>query len=173
MGKTTLTLVLLVILTLSAGLVTGLALQRMPAASASPRPARTPLAEELQLSDEQIKEMRSIWESVREKADSAFADAQSLDQGRDDALFALLNDEQKAKFAEIQKGYAEKLTKLKSQRDVLFDRAVKKTEQILTDTQKKRYREILESRLDRRPVDAMDWLPKPSVISTQSMDESN
>jgi hypothetical protein len=164
-------LVLLVVLALSAGLVSGLALQRMPAASAPQPPARTPLAEELRLSDEQISKMRSIWESVREKADSAFADAQSLDQARDDALFALLNDQQKAKFADIQKGYAEKLTKLKADRDVLFDSAVKQTEQILTDSQKKRYREILESRLDRKPADAMDWLPKPSVISTQAVNQ--
>lgn len=173
MGKTSLVLVLLVILALSAGLVTGLALQRMPAASEPPRLARTPLAEELRLSDEQVTKMRSIWESVREKADSAFVDAQSLDQGRDEALFALLNDEQKANFAEIQKDYAEKLTKLKADRDVLFDHAVKQTEQILTDAQKTRYREILESRLDRKPVDAMDWLPSPSLISTQSMKQAD
>ncbi len=102
MGKTTVALILVVILALSAGLVTGLALQRMPAASPVPRPARTPLAEELQLSDGQITEMKNIWESVREKADNAFADAQSLDRARDDAVYALLNREQKAEFATIQ-----------------------------------------------------------------------
>ena len=168
MGKTTVALILVVILALVAGLASGLALQRPPRASAAPRSVRTPLAEELQLSDEQIQEMRSIWESVREKADDAFADAQSLDRARDDAYYALLNDEQKARFAAIQKRYAEDLEKLKTQRDARFDRAVKQTEQILNEAQKKRYREILASRLDRKPVDAMDWLPKPAATSTQS-----
>ncbi|GEM_PF-4534801 len=173
MGKTTVALILVVILALSAGLVTGLALQRMPAASPVPRPARTPLAEELQLSDGQITEMKNIWESVREKADNAFADAQSLDRARDDAVYALLNREQKAEFATIQKGYVENLAKLKTQRDALFDEAVKQTERILSDAQKQRYREILASRLDRKPADAMDWLPKSSVISTQSVSQPN
>lgn len=171
MGKTTVALILVVILAVSAGLVAGLALQRIPADSPPPRPARTPLAEELQLSDGQITEMKNIWESVREKADSAFADAQSLDRARDDAVYALITNEQKAEFAAIQKDYAEDLAKLKTQRDVLFDEAVKQTEQILSDAQKKRYREILASRLDRKPADAMDWLPKPLVTSTQAVGE--
>ncbi len=173
MGKTTVVLTMVVILALVAGVVSGLALQGPPQAPAPARAARTPLAEELQLSDEQIQEMRGIWESVREKADDAFAEAQALDRARDDAYFTLLNDQQKAQFAVIQKDYADKLAKLKTQRDAQFDRAVKQTEQILTESQKKRYREILASRLDRKPVDAMDWIPKPSVTSTQSTDQPN
>jgi hypothetical protein len=50
---------------------------------------------------------------------------------------------------------------------------VKQTEHILNEAQKKRYREILASRLDRKPLDAMDWLPKPAATSTQSRGEEN
>ena len=77
---------------------------------------RTPLGEELGLSKEQSESMRVIWEDVRKKVDGCFVQAQELQKHGDLALFALLTDEQKAKYAKIQKENSDALTALRSMR---------------------------------------------------------
>ena len=164
MGKAKLILTLMFALTLSSGLVAGMLVSRLPLAGAAREVApRTPLAEELGLTKEQSEKMRDIWEGVRSKVDGCFGQAQELQKRRDDALLALLTEEQKAKFAKTQQECGDALASLKIERDGVFQEAVKRTEQILSEPQKQRYREILKSRLGHGPPGGPpDWIgPRP------------
>src|SRR4051794_10862870 len=157
-------LISLTVLALGAGLAAGLLAARLPTASSpgpgsspngsasvdssNPAPAptpgeRTPLVEELQLSPEQRDQMRDIWESTRGRVHQTFDDAQRLQKDRDDALVALLNDEQKARFQKISQEYADRFEALTKKRDTAFEEAVEKTRAILNDTQRQKYDELL------------------------------
>jgi len=147
MGKAKIILTILFVLTLSSGLVAGMLVSRFPGVKPGTAVARTPLAEELGLTQDQNEKMRVIWEGVKGKVDECFQSAQSVQKKRDDAVLGLLTDEQKVKFARIQANCSEALASLKTERDGAFDVAVKETETFLTEVQKLRYREILQNRL--------------------------
>jgi Spy/CpxP family protein refolding chaperone len=169
MGKAKFILTLLFILTLSSGLVAGMLVSRLPAVVPATSSQRTPFAEILQLTDAQNEKMRVIWEGVRNQVDDCFREAQNVQKDRDDALIALLNDEQKVKFAKIQKETAAALAKLKANRDAMFQQAVEETKKILTDKQKERYEEILQTRLGHGPGGGgPDWLSSPTPASMPS-----
>jgi uncharacterized membrane protein len=158
-GRIVILLISLTVLALSAGVVAGLVAARLPGSSASgdgappppPMPPEQSLAEQLQLSPDQRESMRGIWEGVREKVHKTFEDADSLQQERDQAVVALLNDEQKAKFEKISNDFANRYTDLLSQRDKLFDKAVENTKKLLNDEQRKKYEEILKSHVRPGP----------------------
>src|SRR5687768_713213 len=140
-------IVLVAALAMSAGVVAGLLASRLPsAAGAGRQPAATnpalatapppasferTLADELQLRPEQRESMREIWEGVRGKVHATFDAAQNLQRERDEALVALLNDEQRVKFAKISKDYANRFDALTKERDETFQKAVEKTKKIL------------------------------------------
>jgi Spy/CpxP family protein refolding chaperone len=146
------------VLALCAGLAAGLLASRLPGSGASssssssstspssgvPADPRTPLVEELQLSPAQRDQMREIWEGVRGKVHQAFADAQRLQKDRDDALVALLSDEQKARFETISKKYASQFDELTHKRDATFQEAVERTKQLLNEEQRAKYEQILK-----------------------------
>src|SRR5204862_2545145 len=126
MGKTRLILTLLFALAVSSGVVAGMLVSKLPASTAGNDTAapRTPLGEELGLSKEQSEAMRVIWEDVRKKVDGCFVQAQEIQKRSDVALFSLLTDEQKTKYARIQKDNADALASLKAERDGMFQDAV-------------------------------------------------
>ena len=151
MGKAKIILMILFVLTLSSGLVAGMLVSRLPGTRPLAKVQRTPLAEELGLTQDQNEKMRVIWEGVKGQVDECFQSAQSVQKKRDDALLAMLTDEQKLKFVKIQEDCSASLASLKTSRDGAFDEAVKETEKILTEPQKSRYREILQNRLHHGP----------------------
>jgi Spy/CpxP family protein refolding chaperone len=164
-------LTLLFVLALSSGVVAGMLVTRWPAVSGSPttRPvaaARTPLAEELNLTDEQSVKMKAIWETARQEVDDCFTRAQALQRQRDETIYGLLTDEQKAKVTAAEKEYKDGIDALRTQREADFKAAVAKTEEILTAEQKKKYEQILGSRLHHGtggpgPGGGPDWLGAP------------
>jgi uncharacterized membrane protein len=159
MVKARFLVIVMFVLALASGVVAGILATRLPAAGAADKVVRTPLAEELRLSDEQTEHMRQIWEGVRGQVDECFVRAQEVQKHRDEALLALLSDEQKVKFVTVQQECNQKMTLLKSERDAAFGQAVRRTEQILSEPQKQRYQEILKSRLSQRPAgDGPDWM---------------
>ncbi|MEA2736196.1 MAG: hypothetical protein QOE14_2647 [Humisphaera sp.] len=151
-------------LAMSAGVVAGLLASRLPSA-AGPRSATTTtqpavpppasfertLADELQLRSDQRDHMREIWEGVRGKVHATFDSAQNLQKERDEALVALLNDEQRVKFAKISKDYATRFDALTKLRDTTFEEAVKKTKEMLDPEQRSKYEEILRTHVRRGP----------------------
>jgi Skp family chaperone for outer membrane proteins len=103
--------------------------------------------------------MHDIWEGVRDEVDACFRRAQEAQQRRDAALVALLTEQQKAALAQAQQDYTDTVKALKSQRDAAFQQAVQRTEQILNDSQRKRYRQILDSRLSQEAANpSPDWI---------------
>jgi Spy/CpxP family protein refolding chaperone len=151
-------LISLTVLALGAGLAAGLLAARLPTASsgtsgdtvtgvgsgATNQPAEHgSLIDELGLTAQQRDQMREIWEGTRGRVHQVFEDAQQLQKDRDDAIVALLNDEQKAKFERISKDYADRFGALQKKRDQAFEDAVEKTKSILNDVQRQKYEQIL------------------------------
>jgi hypothetical protein len=139
------------VLALAAGVSGGMLLARLPAthqdvgdiASAS----ASPLGTELGLAPQQSEDMRRVWEGVRETAQQCYEDGRRLQKDRDDALVALLSDEQKVKFEKISREFAEQFAELNRKRDRDFEKAVQQTKRILTDSQWQKYERILRSRV--------------------------
>jgi hypothetical protein len=88
--------------------------------------------------------MREIWEGVRGKVHHTFEDAQQLQKQRDDALVAILNDEQKAQFEKISHDYADRFDQLSHARDQAFADAVEQTRKLLNEEQRRKYEQILK-----------------------------
>jgi hypothetical protein len=119
--------------------------------TAPPASFERTLADELNLRPDQREAMREIWEGVRERVHGSFDEAQNLQKERDEALVALLNPEQRRKFAKISQDYANRFDALTKKRDATFDEAVEKTKKILDESQRQRYEEILKSHVRRGP----------------------
>ena len=177
MVRAKIVLTLLFLLTLGAGLVAGLLIARWPAvAGSTDAPAtsagpRTPLGAELGLTSEQTAQMHMIWEGVRDKVDACYVRAQELQRRRDATLMALLTDPQRAQFAVAQEEYSTELARLKADRDALFQDAVKRTERVLDEPQRARYRQILYARLgqDAGGNAPPDWLAPAAAATTQPL----
>jgi Spy/CpxP family protein refolding chaperone len=166
-------LILVAALAMSAGVVAGLLASRLPSAAgpqsaatttpATPPPAsfeRT-LADELNLRADQRESMREIWEGVRDQVHKTFDDAQNLQKERDEAMVALLNDEQRVKFAKISQDYANRFNALTKKRDTTFEEAVAKTKNMLDPDQRAKYEEILKTHVRRGPPAGIPPPPGP------------
>jgi hypothetical protein len=105
------------------------------------------LSQELGLSADQRGQMQQIWEGVRNEAHDCQQKAQELQRQRDDAVFAMLSDEQKAKYTQLNTECVGKIGLLNSQREAAFDKAVVQTKSILNDSQKKVYEQLIAARV--------------------------
>lgn len=164
------------LIALGAGAVGGMLLSRLPmlgsaAASTAVNATPTSLTEALQLTPQQAEQMRSIWEKTRAQAHIAYADAQELQKGRDDALVAILNDEQKAKYEKIAREYADRFSTLTAKRDAMFQKAVEQTRTILSPAQQTQYEEVLRSRLGPKMPTGKDLLPSPVLLPDTEPDK--
>jgi hypothetical protein len=139
------------VLALAAGVSGGMLLARLPATHPEgvdvPTAAASPLGAELGLTPQQSEDMRRVWEGVRETAQQCYDDGRRLQKDRDDALVALLTDEQKVKFEKVSREYAEQFAELNRKRDRDFEKAVQQTKKILSDGQWQKYERILRSRV--------------------------
>jgi Spy/CpxP family protein refolding chaperone len=139
----------LTVLALSAGVVAGMVASRVAPAKVESTTPRTPLEDQLGLSPDQREQMRVIWEGVRWQAQHCFTDGEDLQHQRDAALVSLLTDDQKARYEKITADYAKKFAELSAQRDAAFNDAVARTKKILTETQQKKYDQLLANRVER------------------------
>jgi len=151
-SKATLAMTAVAALALGAGLAAGILGNRLIGRSAvsSGGPtgiAASSLSQELGLSSDQRDRMQQIWESVRDTGHDAQTKAQQLQKERDDAVFAMLTEEQKAKYTLLTTECVGKITLLNGQREAAFSKAVKETESILTDAQKKVYEQLIQARV--------------------------
>src|SRR5262245_57415658 len=165
------------VLALCAGLAAGLLTSHLPPVSGSdatgspplaqpppPMLDRTALVEELQLTPEQRDQMREIWEGVRVKVHQTFEDAQQIQKQRDDALVAILTEEQKAQFERISHDYADRFDKLTRARDQAFADAVERTKKVLNDEQRRKYEQILKDHVGPERVSAAGIGRSPSPV---------
>jgi Spy/CpxP family protein refolding chaperone len=162
--KALLVLILGYLLALAAGTTSGLLAERLHENGAPDNS----LAAQLQLTPAQVGQMRDIWQRASRDMDGYYRQAQDINRQRDQALFNLLTDDQKAKFAAMDKRYSEQFQTLTRQRDEAFDSALAKTEQCLSDEQRTKYQQIVRERIGRDPFHA-GATTEPS--SAQSLDE--
>ena len=144
-------LLLAFMLTLAAGLAAGLWGARYLSGREVQTVASNSPLDELQLTADQTQHMRKIWESVRDTAQSCLTRGQLLRQQRDKAMEALLTDEQKARFEKVNQDYEAQVLALNNQREQVFQDAVKETEQMLNDRQRRLYDAILRKNTGRDP----------------------
>jgi Spy/CpxP family protein refolding chaperone len=149
-AKATVVLVLAYVLALAAGTTSGVLAERLRAPNNDN--AAAPLAVQLQLTDDQRDRMRQMWEQAQQTVDDCYKQAQSIERERDQALVDLLTDEQKAKFAPMDKAYAEQFAALAARRTEAFEDAFDKTEQLLSSDQKTKYEQIVRDRLHVSPL---------------------
>jgi hypothetical protein len=143
------------LIALGAGVATGMLASRLPAMNPAHPPqasGQLPLAEQLRLSDAQRDQMQQIWERAQSRVRRGVESAQQLQQQRDDALVALLNDEQKAAFEKISKEYADRYAELMARRDEEFSLAVSQTRKLLDEQQRQTYDQILRSHVGEQTL---------------------
>lgn len=105
---------------------------------------RSWLSDELDLTTEQREQMRQIWSDAMHTAGEGQSErTMALRKERDEAVQALLTDEQKAGYDKIMTEYATKLEELSQERRKRFKEAAEKTREILTEEQRKKYDELL------------------------------
>lgn len=132
----------------AAGVAVGLVMGRLTAWPPGGRPhGPSWLAHELNLSPEQQKQMREIWSEVMDNSwEKQREQMDALKRQRDDGVRALLTDPQKAEYEKVMKEYSEKSAAMATARDKVFEEAVERTKRILTESQRKKYDELLKRR---------------------------
>jgi len=106
---------------------------------------RSRLSRELDLTSEQRDQLRDIWsEAIRTARRLQREQRQRLQEERDGAIEQLLTEDQKAGFNKIKNEYAQKIDDLAQARDSLLYEAVEKTKRILSETQRKKYEELVK-----------------------------
>ena len=146
-------LVMMCIVTLSAGVVAGTLVVRQPVASPAPSilAGGSPLTDELALTPEQRQQMKQIWESARDTAQTCARQAQSAQHELDQQLIGMLTPEQRDRYAQITRAARDKVDALDAQRQQAFRHAVDRTEQILDADQRRAYEQIIRNRIGTLP----------------------
>jgi hypothetical protein len=144
-AKASALLILAYLLALAAGTTSGVLAERLH--SQVPLMATAPLAAQLQLTPAQCAQIRGVWEGVSHTLDSCYQQAQAVQQQRDEMLYNLLTDDQKAKFAIMDRNFAQQFAVLLAQRTAAFNDGLTRTEGMLTDAQRAKYQQIIHDRL--------------------------
>lgn len=149
-AKTTVILVLAYVLALAAGTTSGLLAQRLR--GPGPADADAPMAAQLHLTPAQARQMRQVWEKASNDMDDYYRQAQAISRQRDQALFNLLTDDQKEKFATMDQAYNDRFAALAKQRQATFRSAIAKAEESLSDDQRQKYERIVRQRMGWDPL---------------------
>lgn len=144
MTKTQLILIASFLTALAAGVAAGVAMDRF---TGRHRPA-SKIDRELNLTKAQREQMRVIWsEAINEARRKEREERDALRKAReerDQAIQDLLTQEQKVKYQEVMKTYADKTAALGAERRKPFGQAAERTKQILTEEQRKKYEELMK-----------------------------
>jgi len=134
------------LVTFAAGAATGLLADRLDHRPPGP----SWLEAELDLTSQQREQMHAIWSEVMGTMMRQHGEQrEALRQQRDQAIVALLTDEQRSRYDAILKEFAGKEEEMSQQRKQAFDEAVKRTKEILTPQQVAKYEELLKMQRER------------------------
>lgn len=107
---------------------------------------------ELNLTPEQREQMRAIWEDAMGSSFRTEGDRRAaLQQERENAVMALLTEDQRVKYASVQQEYSRKMEELSQDRKRAFDEAVLRTRKILTPEQAVKYDELMKKEREHGP----------------------
>jgi Spy/CpxP family protein refolding chaperone len=102
------------------------------------------LAEQLSLTSDQQKQMKDIWSEVAKRGGRHQREERSrLRKERDEAIAALIREEDRAAYEQIVKEFEEKNRAMDAEARAAFQQAVARTKEILTPEQRQKYEEIL------------------------------
>ena len=109
------------------------------------------LSNELSLNEVQREEMIKIWSGVgRGNWQEEGEKRRALQKQRDEAIRALVPEEQQAELTQIYDNYSKQTAELSEQRRKAFDAAVERTKSILTPEQRSKYEAVLARRAEGR-----------------------
>ena len=132
-----------------AGTFTGAAFMRT---AEKPRERHSWLAKELDLTPGQQKQLYEIWseagQSMRAARDEQRRQQRALRAERDEAVQALLTEEQKEHHAEVMAEYERRSAELDGRMREAFAAAREKTMQVLSEEQQAQYEELMNRRGD-------------------------
>ena len=101
----------------------------------------------LDLTEAQQEQMKQIWtDAMREQMQSLEKQRRELYKQREEAIEALMTDEQRAAVAEIEAEHDKKSAEIRDARRKVFEEAHEKTRAILTPEQRERFDAELERR---------------------------
>lgn len=107
---------------------------------------RSRLWSDLNLTDEQREQMREIWSDVMGRRRG---ERRALAKERDEAVVALLTEEQLPQYERIMQEYRRKMEELSRERQRRVQEAVERTKRILTPEQAEKYEELRKLRRER------------------------
>jgi len=146
MTKIKIILVVAFLATFAAGAVTGLLVAHLSQRSHGP----SWLGAELDLTSQQREQIRNIWSEVMgSMMPQRSEQGKALRQERDQAITALLTDEQRSRYDAVLKDYARKEAEMSEQRKQAFEAAIKRTKEILTPEQAAKYDELMQKQRER------------------------
>jgi hypothetical protein len=146
MRRSTFILVLTIVLVLVAGVVVGRLWARLPVINPPADTHPNWVTKELGLTPDQQKQMDAIWAETRQKRAATFEQERNLGKQRDQAVLALLTDQQKAAYDKIQNDYHQQRTDLQKERERLVKAADEKSRALLSEEQQKRWDQMKASR---------------------------
>lgn len=153
--KTAIALALMCAVALGAGVVAGKLVTRQPPVE-PPSPivaTGSPLTDELALTPQQREQMRQIWETVRDTADTCARQAQTAEKEQQAQLIGMLTDEQKTRYEQLTRNTKAKVDALNARRQKAFHEAVEHTKEILNPDQRRAYLQIVRNRIGAVPGD--------------------
>ena len=158
--KVTIVLVIMFVLALTTGVVTGrLSARYEPAPQARQQPGQaggSPLSDQLRLTPAQAAQMRSFWEAARDTAHACARDAERVQRDHEKQLTAMLTDEQKQQYERLSRQNHDRIAALDDERKQAFRQAVAQTKQVLRDDQWRAYQQIIRNELGTVPEVAHD-----------------
>lgn len=148
MTKTKVLLAVAFVVTLAAGVAVGLSVSRLEHRPPGP----SWLSAELDLSRQQRDQMRQIWSDVIGTEERRrWEQRKALAQARDDAIVALLTEEQRPQYEKILEDFSRNMEELRQDRKRAFEQAVARTKEILTPEQAAKYDELMKKPWGRGP----------------------
>lgn len=127
----------------AAGISGGLVIGRQPR-----KPPPPPfLVQQLDLTPEQAERVRDIWSKTYDSLRATLsAKREALEQDREDAILAILTEDQLAFYQQVTAGYRAERDRLAEERKAAIEQAVERTKAVLTDEQKAKYEALLAER---------------------------
>ena len=122
------------------------------------------LTRELKLTPEQREKMRQIWSQSMTSFPKQREQRNALVKEREERIHALLNKDQRVKYDEVMRDYANKSAALADERKKQFEAAQEQTKQILTEEQQRKYEELMK----RQPGFRRQPREESSVSGTSS-----
>ena len=140
-------LILLFAVAMAAGVTAGRLWARQVAPQRAATGSGSPLSEELQLSAQQCEQLRPIWEHARDAARSCANEAEHIQREHEEALKAMLTDDQKSRYAQMSQENHRRIAEQETKRKEAFRQAVAQTEKLLRPDQQRAYETILKNQL--------------------------